>query len=91
VSRPDRAEFFAALDAKLDQGERSYGEKSFDRPAWELLYELEQEAIDLAGWGYVLWERVRRIRGLAEAAEAKRMKCDNGCTMFRGHTGPCRY
>lgn len=71
MSRPDRAEFFEALNAKLDRGERQYGEASFERPAPSLVTELEAEALDLAGWGYILWVRLRSLRAATEAAERR--------------------
>lgn len=57
-----RDEFIRALTERLDKGAAQYGDRSFDRPVDQLLAELQQEALDLAGWGFVLWERVRRDR-----------------------------
>lgn len=56
------ADFFAALRAKLDAGAKQYGDASFARPTAEILGELAAEALDLAGWGFVLWERIRRLQ-----------------------------
>jgi hypothetical protein len=67
--KPGRAEFFEALNAKLDRGERQYGEASFARPAPALVTELEEEALDLAGWGFILWVRLRSLRAATETAE----------------------
>lgn len=71
MSDARRREFFQALDAKLDQGAREYGAVSFARPAPELLDELEAEALDIAGWGYILWTRIRRLRSMAGDAERR--------------------
>ncbi len=64
-------EFFAALRERLKAGAVTYGDKSFARESAALLVELEQEALDLAGWGYVLWRRVRSLRAAVERAGLK--------------------
>ncbi len=64
-----RDEFFGAVNARLEQGAREYHDASFDRPLPELLEELEREALDLAGWGYIVWERIQRMRAAARAVE----------------------
>ena len=57
-----RLGFMMALDDRIEQGALAYGDKSFERPPVELLEELQLEALDLAGWGYVLWERIERMK-----------------------------
>jgi hypothetical protein len=52
----------AEVRARLEAGRATYGDRSFERSPSELLRELEQEALDLAGWGFVLWHRVRALR-----------------------------
>lgn len=64
-------EFFAALRERLKLGAAAYGERSFSRDPAELLVELEQEALDLAGWGYVLFVRLRRLQAAVRAAGIK--------------------
>lgn len=54
--------FFSALHAKLEAGAREYGDRSFSRPVIELLDELQAECLDLAGWGYILWTKLDRIK-----------------------------
>jgi hypothetical protein len=61
--------FALAVRARLDAGARQYGDASFARPAPELVGELEAEALDLCGWSYVLWSRLRALRAAADAAE----------------------
>jgi hypothetical protein len=58
--------FMAELRARLEQGKATYGDRSFMRPPVELLGELEQEALDITGWGFVLWYRLRLLRQRAE-------------------------
>jgi len=59
---PDFAE---EVRSRLEAGRQTYGDRSFSRPVPELLAELEQEALDLAGWGFVLWSRLRSLREAA--------------------------
>jgi hypothetical protein len=68
---PTETEFFAALKGRLKQGQAAYGDKSFAREPSELLGELEQEALDLAGWSFVLWTRLRNLKAAAAAAGVK--------------------
>ena len=56
------AEFVAGVEGRLDKGQQEYGERSFSREPAELLSELEQEALDLAGWGFVLFTRLQQMR-----------------------------
>lgn len=57
--------FAAALRARLEAGAVAYGDHSFARDPSSLLAELRQEALDLAGWGYVLFVRLSRLEALA--------------------------
>ena len=66
-----RAAFFERLHEKLEQGAKEHGDKSFDLTAPRLIEELQAEALDLAGWGWILWDRLERLRVAAEAAERK--------------------
>lgn len=65
-----RREFLASLDARLDQGAKDYGEKSFSRSLPELLGELEQELLDQAGWAYVSWCKIQRMKAALVEAQA---------------------
>lgn len=55
------ADFVREVRARLEHGREAYGDQSFARPPAELLGELSQEALDLAGWGFVLWARVTEL------------------------------
>ena len=66
--RPSRAEFFARVDQRLANGERVYGDASFERPTTELLGEIEEELLDIAGWSYVAWCRLVALKKRVEAA-----------------------
>ena len=59
--------FVREVRQRLEAGRASYGDRSFARPHAELVAELQQEALDLAGWGFVLWCRLEAMRaGLPE-------------------------
>lgn len=53
--------FIAALRARLDAGRQEYGPESFTRSPTELRAEIEEELLDVAGWAFVLWVRVRHL------------------------------
>jgi hypothetical protein len=55
-------QFIEAVRSRLADGQRTYGDKSFERPINELIGEIEQECLDLAGWGFVLWTRLQNIK-----------------------------
>lgn len=58
----DFAAFVSEVEKRLEKGAIEYGDESFDRPIEDLIGEIEQECLDLAGWGFVLWVRLRRVR-----------------------------
>lgn len=61
-----RQRFITALHAKLDKGAVEHGDKSFELSPVQLLEELQAEALDLAGWGWILWDRLERLKKRAE-------------------------
>jgi hypothetical protein len=68
---PNETEFFAVLRERLKAGQKTYGDKSFSREPGELLGELELEALDLAGWSYILWCRLRKLQAALRGAGVK--------------------
>ena len=54
--------FAESVRVRLEAGRAAYGDRSFSRPPAELVAELQQEALDLAGWGFVLWCRLEAMR-----------------------------
>ena len=54
--------FVEAVQSRLDAGRLQYGDASFTRDPAALLGELGQEALDLAGWGFVLWTRIEAAK-----------------------------
>ena len=55
--------FMSEVRARLEKGRDEYQDRGFNRPPAELLGELHEEALDLAGWGFVLWHRIETLRG----------------------------
>lgn len=53
--------FASCVARRLDAGRREYGDRSFSRDPRELVAELQDEALDLAGWGFILWCRLQRM------------------------------
>lgn len=65
-------EFTDQTFSRLDKGAVEYGESSFkDTPLSQLTREIEEETLDVAGWGYALWCRVRRLRAMVEEMERR--------------------
>lgn len=56
----DREDFLRQLSARLEKGEREYGNKSFERSFDDLADELLQEYLDIAGWAYIQWAKARK-------------------------------
>lgn len=63
--------FAESVRVRLEAGRAAYGDKSFSRPPAELIGELQQEALDLAGWGFVLWCRLEAMRAGAELLDGE--------------------
>lgn len=55
-------QFREILEARLARGVREYGDGSFSEPPDELLREMQEEVLDVAGWGFILWVRLQRLR-----------------------------
>lgn len=62
--------FVAKVRERLEAGRAACGDRSFDRPTAELVGELQQEALDLAGWGFVLWARLETLKARAPKGDA---------------------
>jgi len=56
-------EYWQAVAARLVKGREEYGERAFGFSLTRLADELGCEALDLAGWGYILHACARRLPG----------------------------
>lgn len=61
--------FVAGLRARLAPGAATFGDRSFTRPAVEIVDEIQQELEDVAGWGLLLWTRLERLRQHVEVLD----------------------
>lgn len=59
IERSLRSEFLESLSCRLEAGAAQYGNKSFAKNAAQLKNEMEQEILDIAGWAYVMWAKLR--------------------------------
>lgn len=60
-------QYLANVRRRIVAGATEYGDRSFDRPSSEIIGELSEESEDLGGWGFILWERQRRLAATAAA------------------------
>jgi len=67
--------FAKTVRHRLEVGARAYGDASFRLPADRLAEEIDQELLDVMGWGFILWRRVQvlmeELRELEAAASKK--------------------
>ena len=66
IREDDITTFVDQLRARLRVGAQQYGNASFTRPLGDVIGEIEQELLDVAGWGLIAWVRIRRARAAAE-------------------------
>jgi hypothetical protein len=67
--------FVSCVAKRLEAGRREYGDHSFSRDPRELVSELQNEALDLAGWGFILWCRLQRMREALDALPTPANDC----------------
>ena len=61
------SDFAHAVRERMQAGRRTYGDKSFGLPFSAIMFEAQQEAVDLAGWPYMAWRQLReRLDALPE-------------------------
>lgn len=64
--------FWRQLWDKLERGAAEYGDASYQRSREELLGEIQEECIDIAGWAYVLWLKVEALKRAEEKSQEQR-------------------
>jgi hypothetical protein len=72
----DFPEYASRVLLRLEEGARTYGDKSFEHSSSRLVNEIEQELLDVLGWGYVLWTRMRKLRGELVSLEEVRKELE---------------
>jgi hypothetical protein len=43
-------------------GAKAYGDKSIGAPSERLLTEIEEELLDVVGWGFILYGKIQGLR-----------------------------
>ena len=56
-------QFELVMSRRLSQGHTEYGDQSFDRSVTDLMGEIEEELLDVVGWGYIMWCRLQELKG----------------------------
>ena len=54
--------FIAALETRMKAGHRTYGDRSFNRPLFNLLTEIEEELLDQGNWAFIGWVQLHSLR-----------------------------
>lgn len=60
--RNDLPEFFSQVRKRLRAGANVYGDISFSRDPMQLIGEVEQELLDVAGWSWILYHRLQKLK-----------------------------
>ena len=53
--------FTATVHERLENGKRTYGDSSFERPITSLVEEIRQECEDVCGWAFIMWSRLNEL------------------------------
>lgn len=61
-------EFVSKLWKRMERGEHVYEGRSWSKDPDKLLDEIEQELLDVCGWGVLLWSRIRAMRDAVKEA-----------------------
>ena len=58
--------FMKELDRKLKKGFEEYGDISFRRSTSGLISEMQEECLDFAGWGIILWVKLEEMKNAGD-------------------------
>lgn len=58
--------FFNAVEIRLHAGAVAYGNRSYARRPGDLLREIEEELLDICGWGFILWTKLQQLKAKTE-------------------------
>ena len=62
-------DFIERLRARWAQGADAYGDRSYGQASGDLITELQEELIDVAGWALPLFHRLEKLRQTADRLE----------------------
>lgn len=68
--------FIRGLRDRLEAGAVEYGEQSFERPVAQILSEMQEELLDVAGWAFIGWTRLQRLRAACVANAVRQVIAD---------------
>lgn len=80
--------FFEKVRRRLEAGAREYGDSSFNGSTINTIEEIEEELLDVVGWGYILWTKLNRLRGAIVDIEAPLM-ARTDASIIRVACGTC--
>ena len=69
-------QFETVMKGRLDTGHKEYGDASFNRKPTDLATELEEEALDVVGWGFILWVRLTELRNKMDETQQLELPFD---------------
>lgn len=91
--------FTRDLYSRLKKGQEEYGDESYGKHPLDLIREIKEEALDIAGWGYLLYQRLERLEHKVSAVhteeyERHRVQAEtstdcSGCPGTCGEGGKC--
>jgi hypothetical protein len=50
------------LKGRMKAGHEEYGDVSFSKDPEETIEELQEELLDVSGWGFILWQRLEIMK-----------------------------
>lgn len=56
------AQFADQVQRRLDRGRQRFRNRNFGRKPQRLLSEVEEELLDVMGWGFLAWSRLQAVR-----------------------------
>ena len=62
VCMEDFEDFVGLVQARLSAGAKEYGDRSFSRHPMDLMNEIQEELLDICGWSYVLFTRLKKVQ-----------------------------
>ena len=60
--KDDYTVYFNKLQQRLEVGAKEYGNDSFKKSQVKLMEEIQEEILDIAGWSYVLWQKLENLK-----------------------------
>ena len=65
-------EFQKKVRERMEMGEKQYGNATFSLPMNRVIAEMQQEALDYAGYGFIFWTQLEDLKTRVAALETAR-------------------